>query len=118
MPGHQPPHPHDGQRYTTIITFIPTTDKTPFGTFPSYLVARLDVLKTTRGISQFEAYGKYAEFVEGDGDGDEPEEIGPIGSAVNLSAGTLRDILVGLLGTENWNEMKAVATCSLDVRTA
>ena len=69
MPGHQPPHQHGGKRYTAMILPILTTDISPFGTYLSYLAARLSGLKTARGLSQFEAYGKYAEFVEGDGDG-------------------------------------------------
>ena len=90
MPGYQLPHQHGGQRYATMALLVPAIDVAPFGTFPSYLAARLDGLKTARGLSQLEAYGRYAEFVEGDGDGDEPVEIGPIGSVVNLSAGALR----------------------------
>ena len=37
---------------------------------------------------------------------------------MNLSAGALRETPVELWGKETWNEMNAVATCSLDVRTA
>ena len=70
MPGHQPPHQYGGQRYTTMIPSAPAIDISPIGRFPSYLAVRLGGLKTARGLSQFEACGKYAEFVEGDGDGD------------------------------------------------
>ena len=67
-------------------------DMASFGAFPSYLAARLDGLKTARGLIQFEACGKYAEFAEGDNDGDESVEIGPIGNVVNLSFGATRDL--------------------------
>ena len=48
---------------------IPTIGIAPFGTYPAYLAALLDGLKTKLGLSQFEVYGKNAFFVEGDGDG-------------------------------------------------
>ena len=44
---------------------------------PGYLAALLGGLKTAHGLSQFEAYGKYAEFVEGDGDGDKSVQSVP-----------------------------------------
>ena len=69
MPERQPPHQYGGQRYTTMTLSIPTIDIAPFGKlipaigkFPSYLAARLDGLKTARGLSEFEACGKYAEL--------------------------------------------------------
>ena len=45
-------------------------------------------------------------------------EIGPIGHVVNLNLGALRETPVELWDYEIWVEMSAVATCSLDVRTA
>ena len=54
MPG----QPHRGIRYITMFLSFPTTDIAPFGTYPNYLAARLDCLKTARGHSQFEAYCK------------------------------------------------------------
>ena len=102
MPGHQPPHQHGGQRNTTIIL-------STYSTYPSYLAARLDGLKTAFGLSQIEAYGKYAKLVENDGDGDESVEIGTTGNVVYLSTGALRETPVELWGNETWNEMSAVA---------
>ena len=54
-----------------MTSWVPTIDIAWFGTYPNYLAARLGGLKTVRGLSCFEAYGKCAEFFEGDGDGDE-----------------------------------------------
>ena len=45
-------------------------------------------------------------------------EIGPISQVVNLNLGALRETPVALLDYGTWAEMIAVATCSLDVRTA
>ena len=45
-------------------------------------------------------------------------EIGPIGHVVNFNLGALRETPVELWGAKAWAEMNAVATCSLDVRTA
>ena len=45
-------------------------------------------------------------------------EIGPTGNAVNLGVGALRETPVEFWGNESWNEMYAVAACSLDVSTA
>ena len=45
-------------------------------------------------------------------------EIGPIGHFVNLNLGALRETPVELWDSGTWAEMNAVATCSLDVRTA
>ena len=44
-------------------------------------------------------------------------EIRPTGNAVNLVASALLDTPVGLWGNKIWDEMHAVATCSLDVDT-
>ena len=93
-------------------------DIASFGTYPAYLAARLDGLKTTLGLNQLEVYGTNARFVEGDGDGDKTVGIGPIGHVVNLTLGALRESPVELWDYETWVEMSAVATCSLDVRMA
>ena len=93
-------------------------DIASFGTYPAYLAARLDGLKTALGLNQQEVYGTNARHVEGDGGGNETVEIGPIGHVVNLSLGALRETPVELWDYETWVEMSAVATCSLDVRTA
>ena len=45
-------------------------------------------------------------------------EIGPGGYVVKLYVGLLRETPVELWGNGSWIEMSAVATCSLDVRTA
>ena len=82
MPGHQPPHQHGLQRYTAMISSVPAIDMAPFGTYPSCLAARLNGPKTVRGLSQFEAYGKYAEFIVGDCGEGESVKIGPIGNAL------------------------------------
>ena len=66
-------------------------DIASFGTYPAYLAARLDGLKTTLGLNQQEVYGTNARFIEGDIGGDETVEIGPIGQVVNLNLGALRD---------------------------
>ena len=100
MPRHQPPYLHGWQRYTTVIAPITTNDIAPFGTYPSYLAARLEGLKAARGLSRFEAYVKYADLVEGDGDGDETAKIGPIGNVVSPNAGALRETPVELWGNE------------------
>ena len=52
-----------------MISSTPTIEIAPFCTYLSYLASRLDGRKTARGLSQFEAHGKYGEFTEGDGDG-------------------------------------------------
>ena len=93
-------------------------DIASFGAYPAYLAARLDGLKTTLGLNQLKVYGSNARFVEGDGDCGETAEIGPIGHVVNLNLGALRETPVELWDYETWAEMSAVATCSLDVRTA
>ena len=54
---------------------IPAIDIASFGTYPAYLASLLDGLKTALGLSKFEVYGKNADFVEGDGDGDGSVEI-------------------------------------------
>ena len=54
---------------------IPTIDIALFGTYPSYLATQLGGLRTARGLIMFGAYGKYAEFVESDGGGDESMKI-------------------------------------------
>ena len=74
-----------------MIPSIPTIGTAPFGSYPAYLAARLDGAKTTHGLSQYEAYGKNANFVEGDSDGDESMDIGPIGNVVNPNARALRE---------------------------
>ena len=117
MPGRRPLHQHGGKRYT-MNSSIPTIDMESFGTYPAYLAALLDDLKTTLGLSQFEVCGKDANFVQGDGEGDESVEIGPIGNIVNLNVGALRESPVELWGNGTWIENSAVATCPLDVHTA
>ena len=101
-----------------MVSSILTIDIAPFGTYPSYLAARLGGLKAVCRLSQLEAYGKFAKSVEDDGDRDESVEIGPIGNVVNLSAGALRETPVEFWGNVTWNEMSAVAKCSLDIYTA
>ena len=76
----------------------PAIDKAPFGTYPADLAARLDGLKTTHSPSQYKVCGKNANFVEGDGDGDESVVIGPIGNTLKLIAGALRETSVELWG--------------------
>ena len=93
-------------------------DIASFGTYPSYLTARLDGLMSKLGLSQQEIYGTNASFVKGDGDGDATVEIGPIGHVVSLNTGAIRETPVELWGNGTWVEMSAVATCSFDVRTA
>ena len=75
---------------------IPIIAIASFGTYSSYLAARLDSPKAMHGLSQYEVYGKNASFVEGDGDGNGAVEIGPIGYVVNLTAGALRETPVEL----------------------
>ena len=62
-----------------MTSSIPAIEIESFGMYPGYLAARLGGLKTTHGLCQYEVYGKNGSFVEGDGDGDETVEIGPIG---------------------------------------
>ena len=93
-------------------------DISSFGVWGAYLAARLDGLKTALGLNQLEVYGSNAGFVEEDGDGDETVEIGAIGHVVNLNLGALRETPVELWSAKAWADMDAVATCSLDVRTA
>ena len=100
-----------------MIPSITTTDIAPFGPYSSHLASRLGGLKTAHELSQFEAYGKYAEFIEGDGDRDESVRNEPIGSVVNPNAGALRETPVELRGNITWCEMHAAATCPLDVDT-
>ena len=71
-------------------------DIASFGAYPAYLAGRLGGLKTTLGLNQLEVYGSNARFVEGDGDGDETVEIGPIGHVVDLHLGALRETPVEL----------------------
>ena len=66
-------------------------DIASLGTYSAYLAARLDGLRTTLGLNQQGIYGTNARLVEGDGDGDEAVEIGPIGHVVNLNLGALRE---------------------------
>ena len=101
-----------------MTSSTPIIDIASFGVFRAYLAARLDGLKTALGLNQLEVYGSNARFVEEDGDGDETVEIGPIGHVVNFNLGALRETPVELWGPKAWVKMNAVATCSLDVRTA
>ena len=78
LPGRRPRH-QDGVKRYTMASSIKTTDIASFRTYSGYLAARLGGLKATHGLSQYEVCGKNADFVEGDGDGDETVEIGPIG---------------------------------------
>ena len=78
-------------------------DNASSGMYPCYLAARLDGLKTTLGLSQLEVYGTNESFVEGDGDGDEKLDIGPIGHFVNLRIGALRETPVEIWATKLWS---------------
>ena len=102
----------------TMASSTAMIDISSFGVWGAYLAACLDGLKTALGLNQLEVYGSNAGFVEEDGDGDETVEIGAIGHVVNFNLGALRETPVELWSAKAWAEMDAVATCSLDVRTA
>ena len=112
MPGHQHPHRHGGQRYTTETSPIPAIDKAPFGTYPSYLAARLDGLKRRADSANTRPTANTPSSPRVTATGDESAEIGLIGNVVNLSAGALHENLVELADNGTWNEMRAVATLS------
>ena len=61
-----------------MVSSVPAIDIALVGTYSGYLASRLDGIKSARRLRQFEAYGKYDEFTEGDGDGDKPRRSGPL----------------------------------------
>ena len=114
--GTQGPNPvHYLSRYGGAVMddLIPTPNPTEFGSFESYIAARVDGFRATRGTSRLEIIDLFAKTDE-DGDcGEESMAIDKTGHFVNLSTGSLRELQMEFWGARTWEEM-----CEMAVFTA
>ena len=90
----------------------PSTNPAEFGSYPNYLVARVDGLKATRGMCRTGTIGRSTRTEEDGVGGEESAVIDKTGHFVNLSAVSLREPLTDLWGSTSGRmcEMAAFAT--------